>query len=115
MPVDEITTQSGVYQIRHVVSGKVYIGSAVNFRKRWIEHRNRLIRGIHHSRHLQHAWNKYGVDAFVFEIAELVADKADLVRVEQEHMNRRYSWKRTHGYNASPTAGSPLGVKHSAE
>lgn len=106
---------SGIYQIRCIPNGKVYIGSAVNITKRWAKHRSDLGQGIHHSRHLQGAWDKFGADAFAFEILEVVEDKADLVRVEQEYLDLAGSYWRTRGYNLSPTAGSWLGRRHSKQ
>ncbi len=50
----------------------MYVGSTINpFWNRWICHRKRLRKGIHHSSHLQSAWNKYGENNFVFEIIEV--------------------------------------------
>jgi group I intron endonuclease len=61
-----IPTESGVYQILCVPTGKAYVGSAVNLAKRWQEHRWMLRRGQHHSQYLQRAWDKYGETAFAF-------------------------------------------------
>jgi group I intron endonuclease len=64
---------TGVYQIRNLVNGKRYIGSAANkrgFDQRWSIHRTLLLQGKHHSSKLQNAWNKYGVASFAFEILE---------------------------------------------
>ena len=41
--------KSGIYKIVNLINGKVYIGSAVNFEKRWREHRRGLISKNHHS------------------------------------------------------------------
>ena len=49
---------SGVYQITNKVTGKFYIGSAVNFRKRWNTHKSCLRNNKHANKHLQRAWNK---------------------------------------------------------
>ncbi len=52
-----------VYTIKNVINNKIYIGSAVNIKKRWHEHRNLLNNNNnnkHHSPILQNAWNKYG-------------------------------------------------------
>lgn len=105
--------KSGVYQIRCLVSGKVYVGSTVRFRKRWIAHVTDLNKGIHHTQALQNAWNKYGAESFVFEILEL-ADKPDLIRLEQEWMERLKPF-RGRGYNGRIDARSNLGVRHSEE
>jgi group I intron endonuclease len=99
----------GIYAIRHVRSGKIYIGSAKNFSRRWQVHRRELGSGEHHSRPLQYAWTKYGPDAFVFEILEVISDAADLIRIEQEHLDYFRSYNHAVGYNVCPTAGSRLG------
>jgi group I intron endonuclease len=77
--------KTGVYQIRHLTSGKRYIGSAASnrgFAKRWQEHRLALSKNIHHSIKLQRAWNKYSADAFVFEVL-LYCDPEDCLTFEQ--------------------------------
>lgn len=107
-----MTKQSGIYAIRHIESGKLYLGSAINIRNRWKEHRKDLKRARHHCQHLQNAWRKHGPDSFVFEILELVADKANLIAREQSWIDQ--TPRRTR-YNTSPTAGSPLGTKHTPE
>ena len=104
---------SGVYQIRNLVNGKVYVGSAVNFSGRKKEHLSKLRRGLHHSPKLQSAWNKYGHDCFSFEVLEDVHEKLNLFVVEQKHINQ--SMCVQFGYNICPTAGSTLGRKASEE
>jgi len=110
MTASHLTT-SGVYQIRCLVNGKVYVGSAINIKKRWNEHRRDLKLGKHHSVHLQRAWTKHGPSQFKFEILGIVALKEDLIRAEQDWIDRIRSFKRDIGYNISPTAGSCLGAK----
>ena len=70
--------QCGVYVIRNIENGKMYIGSTSNsFRKRWETHRKRLKENKHHSTHLQSAYNKYGKDCFEFQVIEVTSpDKA---------------------------------------
>lgn len=109
------TIASGIYQIRCLANGKIYIGSAVNIKKRWKLHLYDLANDRHHSSRLQRSWNKYKADQFVFEILEIIADKADLVRTEQRWLDHIRPFDKTIGYNISPTAGSPLGVKHTPE
>lgn len=108
-----VSQTPSIYQIRHVDSGRVYVGSAVNPRRRWNGHRSQLSRGMHSSPHLQSAWNKYGESAFVFEIIEPVLFVEDLVAREQYWIDKLHSYDPRRGFNVSPTAGSPLGVKHS--
>jgi group I intron endonuclease len=109
--------QSGIYWIVRIGSGQSYVGSAINFVRRWAEHRRLLEAGKHHSRHLQNAWNKYGPDAFQFDIlarvprieGENTADfKARLLAEEQACIDTFLVVGET-GYNILPTAGSCLG------
>jgi group I intron endonuclease len=112
---NNITRRSSIYKIRHIQSGKVYIGSAVNTYNRWMVHLNHLRKNKHHSIHLQRAWNRYGEQNFKFEIIEKVKDKNNLIKREQYWMDHFDSYNPKYGYNISPTAGSQLGFHHSAE
>lgn len=47
-----------VYMILNEKSGKLYIGSAKNYRKRAMEHKNHLIKNKHGNIHLQRTFNK---------------------------------------------------------
>lgn len=105
-------TRSGIYQIRHVASGKVYVGSAVHFHRRMGLHRRELRNGTHHSAKLQRAWDKHGEGAFVFEVLEAVEDVSLLLAREQVWLDALQACRR--GYNVAPTAGSLLGHRLSA-
>lgn len=99
----------GIYTINNILNGRVYVGSTANARRRFSEHRRHLEAGTHHCGHLQHAWNKYGRDAFIFEV-RLTCPKEDLLGYEQMLLDEIAGL-----YNSTKTAGSSLGVKHSAE
>lgn len=103
---------TGIYKIEHIESGKVYIGSAVNIRKRWAEHRSELKRNVHANSKLQNAWNKYGEDAFNFSLI-ISCEKKDLLMYEQRTLNVLRPYEN--GYNICVTAGSQLGLKRSDE
>lgn len=98
---------SGVYVIRHLGSGKEYVGSAAHLAYRWRRHREALRNGGHHNPHLQAAWNLYGGSAFVCEILELVSDPAALLTAEQRHLDERKP-----AYNILLVAGRPEGFHH---
>jgi group I intron endonuclease len=100
---------SGVYTITNLKNGKCYVGSALSFRRRWYEHQSYFRRGVHHAKHLQHAWNKYGPEAFEFKPLLICAPK-DLLMYEQRAMDTLKP-----EYNTAPTAGNTLGVKLSPE
>lgn len=110
-----ISRTPSIYQIKHIESGRVYVGSAVNPRHRCNEHRSRLNAGIHSSRYLQNAWNKYGEDAFAFEIIEPVLFTEDLITREQYWIDTLRAADNRYGFNVMSNATSPVGVKRSAE
>jgi group I intron endonuclease len=77
----------GIYQIRCNASGKLYVGSSNRMYTRWSEHRRFLRKGKHHSQHMQHAWTKYGEDAFSFSIIE-ECSLEELETREQVYINK---------------------------
>lgn len=101
--------QAGIYAIRHVASGKVYVGSSVNMTARWSEHRSKLRRGKHHSPRLQHAWDKYGEASFEFVVRELISDKDARIARETELIASLGACDKARGYNILPQAASPAG------
>lgn len=102
----ELPHASGVYQITCFATGKVYVGSSVDVRNRWLQHSLALRRGEHHSRHLQQAWNKYGPQAFGVAVLEWV-DPEQLLEVEQKWIDSTRCAERKYGYNISRVAGGP--------
>lgn len=106
---------SGIYAITHIASGKCYIGSTNNFRRRWSEHRAELNHGKHHSKPLQNAWRKYGSAAFAFTILEYVPDLTLLITREQYYLDTRLIAKGSREYNVLLDATSMLGLKHTPE
>jgi len=103
--------KGGIYAISMIGrSDRYYIGSAVNFRKRWAVHRHHLREGTHHCTPLQNAWRKYGPKAFEFAMLEMVSDKQSLLSREQVWLDSFHPY-----YNVAPVAGSSLGRKHSIE
>jgi group I intron endonuclease len=107
-----MTTKTGIYQIKNTVTGKVYIGSAVDIDTRWYIHKRDLKNNKHHSYKLQNSINKYGIENFMFEIIE-ECDKKILIEREQYWIDATKSFEV--GYNVAPTAGNCLGRKHSEE
>ena len=96
--------QSGVYLIRNTVNGKVYVGSSVNIRARWRQHRSDLKHQKAASCHFQAAWNKYGEQAFEFSILELCCTESVDV-VEQKFIDSYEAANWRHGYNICREAG----------
>lgn len=103
-------TKTGVYSITNTVNGKQYIGSAArSFKYRFDRHLQKLRTDKHHCLPLQRAWNKYGEEAFKFEILAICPPSFCLAG-EQFYLN---AWKPE--YNVCKVAGSRLGIKATEE
>ncbi len=102
----------GIYKITNTVTNKCYIGSSINIRKRFSDHRSYLIRNFHKNKKLQRSWNKHGELSFKFEII-IICSKENLLLYEQIIIDS-YDVV-TNGYNISPSAGNSLGLKHTKE
>jgi len=83
--------RGGVYKLTNKLNGRVYIGSAKEFKERWKEHERSLKLGKHHNRFLQADYNKCGAEAFSFSILEIVeGDKLARTTAEQKYVNETY-------------------------
>jgi hypothetical protein len=101
-----IPRSSGVYQLRCLPNGKIYIGSAVDLQNRWEHHYRSLRRGNHHNIHLQNAWNKNGEENLEISIVEF-AEPSNLLEIEQKWMDKRGCFDGIIGFNNYEIAGSP--------
>ena len=62
----------GVFQIRNLATGKVFIGSTLNLAGIFNRHNFQLKAGNHPNKKLQRDWNEFGADNFAFEVLEEV-------------------------------------------
>lgn len=91
--------KTGVYTITNLVNGKIYVGSTIrDFQVRKRDHDRKLKKNIHPNKHLQSAFNKYGINNFKFEILE-ECEKQFCLSTEQHWINMLYSCNKKHGYN----------------
>lgn len=97
-----------IYAILNTKTQKRYVGSAVNLKVRWANHRVRLNKSTHHSIKLQNSWNMHGAKAFTVEVLELVPDK-DLLLSGEQYWIDLYEGAKI-GYNINPIAGSSRGI-----
>ncbi|WP_139236710.1 NUMOD3 domain-containing DNA-binding protein [Rugamonas rubra] len=111
-PGTGLPNASGIYSITNAVTGKFYIGSAVDLRKRRNSHFSLLRKGAHHSAKLQSSFAKHGEPAFSFQVL-LLCSVDDLLMYEQRAIDAHLA--AVDGYNMLPTAGNRLGVRHSPE
>ncbi len=105
---------SGVYVIINKINSKIYVGSTINFNKRWKQHISALNLNRHDNSYLQKSWNKYGKINFEFKVIEEVEPEFLLER-EQYYINLYNACDKNSGYNLLPIAGNMLGYKHTDE
>jgi hypothetical protein len=91
---------AGIYAVRCLASGQVWVGHVPNLGK--IENRLwfMLRQGDHPSRALQEAWRTHGSDSFAFEELERLAEE-DIAYVRATQLKQRAAhWRGK--LNASP-------------
>ena len=99
---------SGVYEILNSENGERYVGSTVNFRARWRDHRAALRRGVHPAQRMQRAWTECEAR---FEFRKLlICSTENLLMYEQMAID-----VLNPEYNSCKNAGNCLGRKLSAE
>lgn len=61
-------SKEGIYKITCRLNNKTYIGRSIDIDTRLKSHKSSLKRGKHANKKLQADFNKYGEDAFIFEV-----------------------------------------------
>lgn len=100
---------SGIYKIQNLINGHFYVGSAVDIKRRWRQHKFDLLHNDHDNIHLQRSWNLYGDKNFEFTVVEY-CEKTSLVLKEQYWMDTLNP-----EYNIGKLATSSLGIKRRPE
>ena len=84
----KVPKSAGIYSICNLLNNKRYIGSTNNFYNRFHEHKCLLRNNKHHNMHLQNAYNKYGINCFVFKILETCEPiQETLMIIEQKYLD----------------------------
>lgn len=99
----------GIYEIRCTANRKRYVGSSINIERRWKVHANRLNRNMHVNPILQAAWNKYGIESFLFRIAH-VCEKHELLHMEQQFLDTQQF-----EFNIAIAADNPMRGRKASE
>ena len=68
----------GVFRIRNLKNGKIFIGSSPDLDAAWNSQRFQLEAGLHSSEELQNDWVVYGPESFVYEIIDELEQDDDL-------------------------------------
>lgn len=107
MPTPNHTTSPiyCIYRIVCFVTGKVYVGQTLNHDRRRKTHFRDLKRGLHDNPRLQSAYNKYGIEAFYFEVLEVDISPYKISQRERYWIDHYDSF--VNGYNCS--SGGEIG------
>lgn len=85
---EELKTSIGIYCIHNIENNKYYVGqTGESFHKRMIRHQNALKNNTHANEYLQHAYNKYGSEAFEFNVIEVCNDINLLPELEEKYIS----------------------------
>ena len=100
---DYMKEKIGIYQIKCLVNGKVYIGQTKNFTGRFSRHKCDLRHNRHQSYYLQEDFTKYGQSNFSFDVL-FAMDEADFSQEKLDQLEKEYiaiakSDNRDFGYN----------------
>jgi group I intron endonuclease len=105
----ETPRQAGIFQIRNIQTGKILLGSSTNLHGPLNKHRFMLSIGSHDNAVLQQDWNRFGADAFTFEILEIVKPSDDpIFNIDDELTLLEQIWIEKlqpmgeRGYNEGP-------------
>lgn len=67
----------GVFQIKNLNNGKIFIGSSLDLKAIWYAQKLQLDMGMHPNAGLQNDWNTYGSENFSYEILEETKEADD--------------------------------------
>ena len=88
---------SGIYKIKNLRTGTVYIGQSKNIEKRFEQHKEKFKNGTHINKEMQKDYNRG--DRFSYRILEeSIASDRDTLDILEEKYIKKYDTKRK-GYN----------------
>jgi hypothetical protein len=79
-----------IYAVECVKNGLAYVGYSANHMLRWRNHRRLLRRRIHAASRMVDDWHKYGPDAFVVRVLEILPPASDIRDARQAELR----WQR---------------------
>lgn len=105
----DMTFQAGVFQVRNLESGKLYIGSSTDLKSMFNRLRAELNFGGCRIKQLQADWKELGGEKFAFEVLDVLeprkgereVDRDELAELEKLWLERLQPWDER-GYNPRP-------------
>lgn len=106
----------GVYKIANTVTGHCYVGQSQRIKKRRHEHFRLLRAGKHINPKLQHAFDKYGEQAFTWTLELQCENVNDLDAIEEAFLSGRARFEEPNCYNIADFSKAPMrGKQHTSE
>ena len=65
---ESLCDMSGIYSITTSIDNRFYIGSTINFWRRYVDHRAKFKKGNHANKYMQAFASKYGLNTFSFNL-----------------------------------------------
>lgn len=105
-----------IYKITNIINNKVYIGKTEkSLSSRIAYHIQDLKANRHCNRHLQSAYNKYGINCFKFENIDKAIDSESLNQLEKNYITLYLSTNDKFGYNLTNGGDGTCGWKATEE
>lgn len=101
------TRVCGVYVLVCRANGRAYVGSSLDVHARKREHVRALIRGKHHNRHMQRAWDKHGGQSFVFDVLARCKPE-QRIALEQQYIDSAFRTGKPFNGNRSASTYTPM-------
>ncbi len=74
----ETKIRAGVYAIRNLVTGRVFVSGSTNVQGVLNRHRFELRQGTHRNPLLKQEWSRYGESSFTFEVLDMVKPREEV-------------------------------------
>jgi hypothetical protein len=105
----DMAFQAGVFQIRNIDSGKIYLGSSADINSIFNRFQTELKLGGCRIKQLQADWKGLGAEKFAFEVLDVIeppkgereVSRDDLVELEKLWLEKMKPWDGR-GYNRKP-------------
>jgi hypothetical protein len=78
----QIKQNAGVFIIKNIINGKIFIGSSENLNTVWNSQKFKLDSGFHPNLNLLNDWNTGSLDNFVFEIVEIIKNPDEIIDIK---------------------------------
>lgn len=106
---------AGVYVVKHLPSGRVYVGSSANCAQRWRQHLSDLRAGDHHAPTMREAWLSDGESSLKMIVLARIENPEERLGLEAYYIKLFRSTDPRFGFNLYLDGHSARGYKARSE